>query len=246
EQCGFSAVTLRFYQNVPEINGPGNDTAAGGIAVINPTTRTVEQVFGININFCAGPQGMAISDAFGQILEGCNAKSPNGHRNIVIVDLFTGAPLNFIQDLGGADQVWFNPGNNLYFVPSCNTICRTPNAGPEGIERLGVVGVSPPILDQTVDVAVQTPPVNPAASGNPRTTHSVAVSLPGNQVFLPIPAVGGVNPQFGSSLCDVRGAGVTIIGTTPVSSATGCIVSLSQPDDLAAPVATEVISSMQR
>jgi hypothetical protein len=245
EQCGWSAVTGLFYQNVPEINGPGNDTAPGGIAVINPVSMSVVNVFPININFCAGPQGMAINDVFGQILEGCNAASPNGHRNIVIVDLFGGAPLNVIPDLGGADEVWFNPGNGLYFVPSCNTICRTPNAGPEGIERLGVVGAAPPILDQTVDVAVQTPPVNPAASGNPRTIHSVAASTAG-VVFLPIPAVGGVNPQFGSTLCDVQGAGVTIIGTTPVSSATGCIAILSPSEEPATPVATEVISGMQR
>ena len=26
EQCGWSAKTGKFYQNVPEVNGPGNDT----------------------------------------------------------------------------------------------------------------------------------------------------------------------------------------------------------------------------
>ena len=34
--AGGVRTTGDFYQNVPEINGPGNDTAPGGIAVINP------------------------------------------------------------------------------------------------------------------------------------------------------------------------------------------------------------------
>ena len=65
----------KFYQNVPEIDGPGNDTAAGAVAVINPHNMKVERLFPIPLEDCAGPQGMAIGPN-DQILEGCNAKLP--------------------------------------------------------------------------------------------------------------------------------------------------------------------------
>jgi hypothetical protein len=132
------------------------------------------------------------------------------------------------QDLGGDDEVWFNPSDGHFFVPSCNTTCRTKNAGVEGVEVLGVIDSAGRRLDQSVDVAVQTPPVNPATSGNPRTIHSAAAGS--NMVFLPIPAVGGAAPQFGSTLCDST-AEAKVIGTTPVSSATGCIAILTTTKD---------------
>src|SRR5262245_31408090 len=81
EQCGWSPKTGKFYQNVPEINGPnGNDSNPGGVAVIDPASALngspkVERTFPVNIDDCAGPQGMAIGP-HNQILLGCNAKSP--------------------------------------------------------------------------------------------------------------------------------------------------------------------------
>jgi hypothetical protein len=238
EQCGWSSLTGLFYQNVPEIGGPGNDTAPGGVSVIDPASvlsgaPTVMKTVTIPLANCAGPQGMAIggNTSFGgnTILEGCNAAGPDGHRNTVILDTNTLAVLQTLPDLGGADEVWFNPGDGHFIVPSCNTICRSKTGGAAGVEVLAFIDalLTGAPLDQSVTVATQTPPVNPAASGNPRTTHSVAAASNTNQVFLPIPAVGGAAPQFGTSLCDQQTAGVKVIGTTPVSSATGCIAILT-------------------
>jgi hypothetical protein len=225
-----------FYQNVPEIAGPGNDTAPGGVSVIDPASvlsgsPTVMKTVTIPLANCAGPQGMAIggNTSFGgnTILEGCNAAGPDGHRNTVILDTNSLAVLQTLPDLGGADEVWFNPGDGHFIVPSCNTLCRS-KTGLGGVEVLAFIDalLTGAPLDQSVTIATQTPPVNPAASGNPRTTHSVAAASNTNQVFLPIPAVGGAAPQFGASLCD-QTTGVTVIGTTPVSSATGCIAILT-------------------
>ena len=125
EQCGWSLSTGKFYQNVPEVNGAGNDTSPGAIAVINPNNMKVEKLFTISLEDCAGPQGMAIGPN-DQILEGCNAKGPNGSRNTVVVSAKNGKILAVFQDLGGNDEVWFNPGDNHYIIPSCNTACRTP------------------------------------------------------------------------------------------------------------------------
>jgi hypothetical protein len=233
EQCGWSPDTGLFYQNVPEINGPGDDTKPGGISVIDPKSvlsgsPKVAKTVTIPLADCAGPQGMAVGK--NEILEGCNAASPGpgAHRNTVIVHLESLEVAKVFQDLGGDDEVWFNPSDGHFFVPSCNTTCRTKNAGVEGVEVLGVIDSAGRRLDQSVDVAVQTPPVNPATSGNPRTIHSAAAGS--NMVFLPIPAVGGAAPQFGSTLCDSTGE-ANVIGTTPVSSATGCIAILTTTKD---------------
>ena len=45
--------------------------------MINPKNMKVERLFPIPLEDCAGPQGMAIGPN-DQILEGCNAASPNG------------------------------------------------------------------------------------------------------------------------------------------------------------------------
>jgi hypothetical protein len=245
EQCGWSPQTGMFYQNVPEINGPGNDTKPGGISVINPKTALngkpkVAKTFVIPLEDCAGPQGMAIGPN-DQILEGCNAAGPNGHRNSVVVSAKNGKILAVLQDLGGADEVWFNPGDLHYIIPSCNTACRT---RPTGFvttfdEVLGIVDSSTLQLDQTVFVAQQNN-VTTVAPGNPRTIHSVAADPANKQIILPIPAVGGNSPQFSPSICDKTGFGISVFGAP--STAVGCIVVLAAPlnnDDPSMSVAQE-------
>jgi hypothetical protein len=247
EQCGWSPTTGKFYQNVPAINGPaGKDTVPGGVSVIDPKTAfppnspTVEQTFTVPLDACAGPQGMAIGP-HNQILLGCNADF-NGHRNIAIINQHSGAVLNSIADLGGADEVWFNENDFHYIIPNCNTECRTNLSG--GKERLGIVDANGLRLDQSVEVADQNTDTN-ATSGNPRAIHSAAASQNPNLVFLPIPACTdsthcGNLPHFSSTLCDTRGLGITVVGHP--STATGCITVLAAPpnnDRPTAPVAQE-------
>jgi hypothetical protein len=225
EQCGWSPSTGKFYQNVPEVNGAGNDTSPGAVAVINPKNMKVTQLFTIPLEDCAGPQGMAIGPN-DQILEGCNAKGPNGHRNTVVLSAKNGRILAVLQDLGGDDEVWFNEGDGHYIIPSCNTACRTVPSGfvLTGPEVLGIVDANTLQLDQTVLVANQNRDTT-ITSGNPRTIHSVAADPNNKQIILPIPAVGGNAPQFSPSLCDQRGAGITVVGSP--STATGCIAVLA-------------------
>jgi hypothetical protein len=254
EQCGWSPQTGLFYQNVPEINGPGNDTAPGGIAVIDPQSvlngkPKVAKVFTIPLEDCAGPQGMAIGPN-DQILEGCNAAGPNGHRNTVVVSAKNGKVLTVLQDLGGDDEVWFNPGDLHYVIASCNTACRTP---PTGFvltfdEVLGLVDSSTLQVDQTVFVAQQNS-VTAVIGGNPRTIHSVAADPANKQIILPIPAVGGTAPQFSPSLCDKTGFGISVAPGPVPSTAVGCIVVLAAPlnnDDPSTTVAQERSSNSQQ
>jgi hypothetical protein len=230
EQCEWDPKTRKFYQNVPEVNGPGDDTAPGAVAVIDPNTMKVENSLPVDIDACAGPQGMAIGPD-DQILLGCNAKSPDGHRNTAVINKRTGNVLKVFPDLGGADAVTFNPGDLHYIIPSCNTPCRTvPGMGPTGPQVLGIVDAKQLRLDHTVTTAEQNSDTI-ITSGNPRTIHSVAANQNSTekQIFLPIPAVGGNAPQFDPTLCDSFDDGITRIGTP--STATGCIVILTAKPD---------------
>jgi hypothetical protein len=229
EQCGWSPKTGKFYQNVPENNGAGDDTSPGAVAVIDPTTMKVTTSFPVPIADCAGPQGMAIGPD-NQILLGCNAKSPDGHRNVVVINANNGAVLKTIPDLGGADEVWFNEGDGHYVIPSCNTPCRTvPVTGAvTGPELLGIVDAHELRLDHTVTVGFQNSDTT-VTSGNPRTIHSAAANSKTGEIYLPIPAVGGNAPQFDPTLCDSFGQGITRTGSP--SAATGCIVILKAKND---------------
>jgi hypothetical protein len=227
EQCSWSPAIGKFLQPVPEVNGPGNDSAAGAIAVVDTRNMTIDQLLTVPLSACAGPQGTAVGPGF-QLMLGCNAAfpaatstTPAGPRNTAVIDQRNGAVLSVLPNLGGLDEVWFNPGDGNYYLPSCNTACRTVGAG--GTEVLARVSSNSLQLVQSVTVAVQNSATT-VTSGNPRTIHSVAADPTTLKVFVPIPAVGGNVPQFSPSLCDNFGGvfGVPVIGN-PASSATGCI-----------------------
>jgi hypothetical protein len=57
--------------------------------------------------------------------------------------------------------------------------------------------------------------------------HSAAAG--GNLIFLPIPAVGGVVPQFDPTLCDSFDDSIVRVGTP--NAATGCITILKAKPD---------------
>jgi hypothetical protein len=171
EQCQWSEDSGLFYLNIPEVNGSGNDTADGNVYVISPTTMTVVDKFDIPTSKCAGPQGMAIGPVK-DILLGCNAKGPpvvngvgTGPQNSVIINQNNGTVIAVLDNLGGADQVWFNPGDGHYFLADSSNA-----AG----KLLGVVDASSHQADQTVSVM---------STANP---HSVAADPNLNLVFVPV------------------------------------------------------------
>jgi len=227
EQCAWSPAIGKFLQPVPEVNGPGNDSAPGAIAVIDPRNMTIDQMLTVPLSACAGPQGTAVGPGF-QLMLGCNAAfpaatstTPAGPRNTAVIDQRNGAVLSVLPNLGGLDEVWFNPGDGSYILASCNTACRTVGGG--GTEVLARVPSSTLQMDQSVTVAQQNSATT-VTSGNPRTIHSVAADPTTLKVYLPIPAFGGNVPQFAPSLCDNFGGvfGVPVIGN-PASTAVGCI-----------------------
>jgi hypothetical protein len=229
EQCGWSPTTGKFYQNLPADPG-GQDQ----VAVINPSTMTggvVDHFINININDCSGLRGMAIGPD-NQILLGCNAASPTTGtpRNSIVIDATSGTTakvLKVLTEQGGVDEVWFNPDDNHYVLPSCNTACRQVPGGPE---LLFIDDSSGFRLDSSVKIADQNGATTPVPPPNPRVVHSAAAGTVGGGtlIFLPIPAVGGTVPQFAPTLCDTFDD-FTRVGNP--TSTTGCIVILQAKPD---------------
>jgi hypothetical protein len=79
EQCQFNPRDGKIYVSVPEVAGPGDNSAPGAVARITPLTLQIEAVVTAGFGDCSGPQGMAIGPVVptggppaGLILLGCN------------------------------------------------------------------------------------------------------------------------------------------------------------------------------
>jgi hypothetical protein len=193
EQCQWDRRTGKFYVNIPEVNGPGNDTQPGAVVVISPSTLQIEKVVSIPIGKCAGPQGMAIGPDH-QILLGCN----NPNKNVastVIIDDRDGKVKNTVANQDGSDEVWFNEGNNSYFL------ARSGGANPQ---KLGIIDAGDgEKLGSDQDVAIGLPN-NPPSSPH-GTAHSVAADPVFNQIYVPIPSTAGLNVCSNAGGSDAQG-----------------------------------------
>jgi hypothetical protein len=126
-QCQWSQFTGNFYVAVPEVGGPGDNSAAGAVLVIDPKKMHVQQVFPIDTLQCRGPQGMAIGPN-PQILLGCSGQGTAPYAlplnftapGSVIISAIDGSTIFQVADVNGVDEVWYNPGDNSYFLAANN------------------------------------------------------------------------------------------------------------------------------
>ncbi len=152
EQPAWDQKTKRFYISVPELNG---DATQSGVAVFNPATGVVETVF--NVGSC-GPSGIALGPAQ-HLLLGCGAQPT------IVISALTGKPVASIPQVGGSDEVWFNPGDDRYYLAARNN-----PGGP-------VLG----IVDAETNTWIQNVPTSP-------NSHSVAADPRSNQIYVPLTA----------------------------------------------------------
>jgi hypothetical protein len=180
EQCQWDRRTGKFYVNIPEVNGPGDDTQSGAVVTISPDTLQIDDVFTIPINKCAGPQGMAIGEDH-QILLGC--ADPNlTVRSTVIIDDRNGDVIATVANEDGGDEVWFSDGDDEYFLA---------RSGGGTAQQLGVIdsdGKEKIAADQSVPIGLPNTPTSPHGAA-----HSVAADPVLNQVYVPIPSTAGLN-----------------------------------------------------
>jgi hypothetical protein len=151
EQCKFNPRTGSYYLAVPATKPDGS-----GPGVVLKISRGapfhIQKVFTIDpATGCTGPQGLAIGPNH-QILLGC------GGANSLIIDDRDGDTLAFLGGQGNADEVWYNPGDNQYFVAE------------SGNAQFGVI-------DHTGAADLPTP----TAAGS----HSIAADMLKNQIYVP-------------------------------------------------------------
>jgi hypothetical protein len=212
EQCQWDLRTGNFYVNIPEVNGPGNDTQPGAVVVVSPKASTLGKildVFSIPLDKCAGPQGMAIGPDH-QILLGCN--DPNKTvTSTVIIDDRDGHVLQTVANEDGSDEIWYNEGNGQYFL------ARSGGANPQ---KLGIIDVVDDPQPTDLDVAIGLPNTTATPHG---TNHSVAADPIFNQIYVPIASTSG------AAICSLSGG----------SDAQGCIAIFTSTanDDAPIPVA---------
>ena len=174
EQCAWSPKTGKFYLNVPN---PASNPNDGVVLQIDPVSRKIEKTFSLTGSGCGGNAGMALGP-FPQALLGCSNLGPNS----VVINLNSGAIIGTLQDEAGADQAWYNPGNNQYFLGSGN--------------HLTAVGGSPAPILGIVDATGKRPDVSPTSAVG---SHSVAADPVQNQVYVPI------NNTNTSGICGANG-----------------------------------------
>lgn len=175
EQCQWSSLTGNFYVSVPEVNGPGNNTAPGGVTEITPKGVVVNNFTTGPVTGCAGPAGMAIDAAGSTVMEGCG-----GSYSTVALDATTGKIIATINDEGGADEIYYNSGDDTFYFA---------NSGPvyAGLQRLGIVDNK----TFTPDVSIATGIKSGLGGVTRGTNHSVAADSGTNQIYVPISSTSG-------------------------------------------------------
>jgi hypothetical protein len=213
EQCQYNHNTRKFYLNIPEVNGSGDDTQDGAVMVFSPQrngTLQIDNVLDVPVGLCAGPMGMTIGPKQ-QMLLGCSNPNKTAPSTIIINDqVATGVTaltiLAVVANQDGADEVWFNSGNNSYFLS------RFTGANPQ---MLGIIdaGDKSEKLGSDQSVAVGLP--------NHGLAHSVAADPTFNQTYMPIPSTAGLTVCSDAGGTDAQGciAVFTAAGDDPTTVA---------------------------
>lgn len=164
EQSQWSPETGKFYVSVPQV---GPNAAQGGVAVIDPGSMTVKATY--LIQNCS-PAGMALGPNH-QALIGCSASfgtAPNIVTQSEVFDIRTGEVVAFFPQVGGNDEVWYDPGTTHYYLAARSYEDGSGKADPV----LGTIDALSLSFDGNVSTST--------------TAHSVAADRPSHHVFVPI------------------------------------------------------------
>ena len=147
EQSQYDPATGMFYISIPATNAnPG-----GEVDVIDPVKMAIVNKYGLKN---CGPNGLALGPG-NQLLAGCG----NPHRAVVI-DRTNGTVLGDFSDVGGSDEVWYNAGDNRYYM------------GESAFQNLGIIDAGTLTTVGEVEAGLG--------------AHSVAADQTSNHIFVPI------------------------------------------------------------
>lgn len=164
EQPLWNPADGKIYVSVPELD---HRKADGGIAVIDPVTRQLQGM--IHVARCM-PGGLALGP-HDQVLVGCSddAVAAGFAPRSLIVDLHARKVVATLRQVGGSDEVWYDPGSSRYYLAAVAN-----SGGP-------VLGV----VDGRSNAWIGN-----LATGD--RAHSVAANPYSGQVFVPIAANGDI------------------------------------------------------
>jgi hypothetical protein len=140
EQPAYDHATRKFYLAVPASEGHPN----GEIAVIDPQSMTVVDAFdttgtGPGDGVPCFPHGLALGPRQNLLL-GCSGDGPTGTQMIsIIMKATTGKVLQTFTQLGGSDEVWYNPGDNKYFLAMSSWTSSGKTGTGNPIPSLGII-----------------------------------------------------------------------------------------------------------
>lgn len=165
EQSQWSPKTGMFYVSVPQIGT--SDPAQGGVSVIDPSTQTVVATYSA---YNCTPAGLALGPN-NEALLGCSLSfgtKPNVLTQSLIMNVKSGIIVAQIPEVGGSDEVWYDPGTKHYYLGARSNEDTNGVASP----ALGTI-------DARINVADQNTPSSTSA-------HSVAADKKSHHVFVPI------------------------------------------------------------
>src|SRR5262249_51961782 len=114
------------------------------------------------------------------MLVGCNGNGSDTKSSVIISLDDLGDIQAVVADESGPDEVWFNPGDNHYYLARSNA--------DGGVQKIGSIDAFGLTSDPSVTVG-------PAG----RNAHSIAADGVSNQIFFPVPG----SPHF--TLCSQGG-----------------------------------------
>ena len=169
EQPAYDPESGMFYQNVVS----SKENPGGAVDKIDPKTMKVVATY--PVPECK-PAGLALGPQH-HLAVGCSGDAIDGgaHAQTIILDDTDGHIVAKITEVGGSDEVWYNPGDNRYYTASRS---MTSNGMKDG-KPTPVVGV----IDAGTNKWIANIP-----SG--KNAHSVAVDPGNNHIFVPVP--GGI------------------------------------------------------
>ena len=126
----------RFLLTVPGSVVGGKVVVPATIAVIDPVSLAVETTYALDCQALVGTtsgslNGIVLGRSQHILISACGAAPvPNFP---IIMNAVTGEVLSIITEVGGGDQLWYNPGANQFYVTGLD------NTGTTGLQSLGVI-----------------------------------------------------------------------------------------------------------
>lgn len=169
EQSQWSPKTGLFYLNLPEVNP---NTGEGQVVVIDPHKLRIVHRFATHdceaAGLALGPDNQALLGCAGGTPTNSTKPLPNESQ---VIDIRNGHVIATFPEVGGSDEVWFNPGDNHYYL-AARSNASGPVLGTIDAETLEfdnnattVAGAHSVAADPIFDNIFV--PLNGGATGNP-------------------------------------------------------------------------------